>query len=262
MTECPDIDELVSNHSSAAGHSSGCAACSAVSTLSDLRDARTAARGDECVDAEVALALQSEGLLDDEGAAVLAAHLERCAECNEVAVRVAAARGRFSPDRAVAERGGVPTPEPERWGLVLGFVAVAAASAAAGALWMHGRAAPEDRVVAETPRRAPESRAPRRGSRAHRASALSHARADRRAAGRTSHASPAVVVEGTRRSVGSALSARTSDRHRILDRSRACRAATASASAEGISVRRPWCARRCPAEGRTWSFDTPKCSGS
>jgi hypothetical protein len=158
MSECPDIDEFVGHDSDAMRHAATCSSCAAVSSLREVRDARTAARGDECVEAEIAIALQSEGLLDDDGAAGLAAHVALCPECNEVAVRVAATRGRPS-----IEDFGKSKRQPRRWGLVLGFVAASVASAAAGALWMRGRAVPDDRAVAEAPRATPVPAVPGAG---------------------------------------------------------------------------------------------------
>lgn len=145
MTECPDVDALVARDPSALRHASSCPGCAAVSSLADVHDARLTARSDECVDAEVSLALQCEGLLDAEQSAVLDTHLERCFTCNEVAARAAAARRAFVPEARSAGRGA------RTWGLALGFVAVAAASLALGASWQSSRARSEERAVAEAP---------------------------------------------------------------------------------------------------------------
>lgn len=164
MTECPEIEALIERQPGALEHASGCGACAAVQALEELRHERAGSRGDACVEAEVALAARSEGSLDADGEQALVAHLESCAECNEVAVRLLASAGALGAEVAIAEENRAQVrAEPRKsapLGLALGFAASMLAAAALGALWMRDKA----RVVdAEAARAAPTAPAPALG---------------------------------------------------------------------------------------------------
>ncbi|MBK8994959.1 MAG: hypothetical protein IPM35_04300 [Myxococcales bacterium] len=152
MTQCPEVDVLLARQASAEEHAVACAACSAVLSLAELRDERSASRGDACVEAEVLLALQSEDLLDAEQVAELATHLESCAECSEVAVRVQSSAGAVADE--IASAAGAEAPARRSFGLVLGIAAALCAGAALGVLALRARPRPAETPVSEAPRAA------------------------------------------------------------------------------------------------------------
>jgi len=152
MTDCPDIDVLLERALPGVEHARTCAACAAVLSLLELREERSASRNDACIDAEVALGLEADGLLDAAGKARLGAHLEGCAECSEVAVRVEVTAGALTSDvsRALPEPRGPSA--PVSWGLPLGVAAgVLAVAAALAVLWLGARTNEVLPVTAEAP---------------------------------------------------------------------------------------------------------------
>ena len=92
MTPCPEIELLLSpaGRSAAAAHLSSCEACSAVAALADVRSERELSRDDPCIESEVRIALWHADLLKHDEEAELVSHLEHCAACNDLAVRVRA----------------------------------------------------------------------------------------------------------------------------------------------------------------------------
>jgi hypothetical protein len=112
VSECPDIDELVSLRpgGAAAAHVEACGACGAVVALATFRagGARTSERPETCAAFEPAMAALVDGTLGAERLAELIEHLGRCGACNDLAARLTLARG---------ELDDVPEPEIEaKWG--------------------------------------------------------------------------------------------------------------------------------------------------
>ncbi|MBK7584302.1 MAG: zf-HC2 domain-containing protein [Myxococcales bacterium] len=138
MSECPDIDQLLQKSGGVGEHVHGCEACSAVLALEEFRHERAAGREEACEEAEIRLALDAEGLLEPEQRALLSAHLESCAECGEVAVRLAwdarAAGIREVSAPSNTQALGGSTGRRPRARLVVLFAASMAMAAAVGAL--------------------------------------------------------------------------------------------------------------------------------
>ena len=88
---CPEIEQLFASPRRAGidEHAACCDACGGMLGLSELREQIAERTPDDCVDAEVLIARREIGALPAADKQRLQAHLEECADCNELAVRMA-----------------------------------------------------------------------------------------------------------------------------------------------------------------------------
>ncbi len=112
MSDCPNIDELLTteaNGREAAAHVEGCAACSALVALATFRGiaARVSEAPEVCATFEPSIAALVDGTLGAARLAELIDHLGRCGACNDLAARLSLFRG---------ELDDVPEPEVQTWG--------------------------------------------------------------------------------------------------------------------------------------------------
>ncbi len=164
---CPDIEQLLGSPRRVGmdEHAASCDACGGVLGLSELRDQIGARTPEACVDAEILISKREVSALASDDKQRLQNHLEECADCNELAVRmgslpspvrevtsVAAQTGEFR--LATAEQGR-RTPPLYWWfaaalfalftgvfGLAMGFALSSQESAVAAAPPQGGTAAP------------------------------------------------------------------------------------------------------------------------
>lgn len=135
MSMCPEIDVLLSEtaRKAARDHLDECGACAAIAELAEVRRERLDGRDEQCLEAEVSIALLQVGELEDAEKASLQGHLERCAGCNEIAVRTGALLalpgGDAEQNRALAATSRQRV-RPGQW--VLGLAAAAGVGLALG----------------------------------------------------------------------------------------------------------------------------------
>lgn len=147
MNQCPEVEPLLSREPGALAHARDCDACTTLLALEAVREERLGERGDECIEAEVLLALRSAGLATAEQADELVSHLQRCGECNEVAARVLASPD--EPAQAASAALASPPPRPAALRTALFALAAALTLAAAVAMVSRTRSAPAPAAVAE-----------------------------------------------------------------------------------------------------------------
>lgn len=112
---CPEIEQLFASPRRAGidEHAACCDACGGMLGLSELREQIAERTPDDCVDAEVLIARREIGALPAADKQRLQAHLEECADCNELAVRMASLPSPVREATSVAAQTGVhQAPQP------------------------------------------------------------------------------------------------------------------------------------------------------
>ncbi|MEZ4226558.1 MAG: PEGA domain-containing protein [Polyangiaceae bacterium] len=128
---CPDIVDLLASPRRAGidEHIACCDACGGVVGLAEVREQIAEHSPDACVRAEILIAEREVGALSPDDKAELQAHLEECATCNELAVRLASLPPLVREVTSVDARTGVHAlPEPRADGRPPALWWIAAAS--------------------------------------------------------------------------------------------------------------------------------------